>query len=186
MAQPAPRTRLQINPHSDFLRISLTLLCVFLPLLDLWRGQKSRYPWESTGEPGQGDILLMSQPALDPRNSREKMDFLKETIPKISIPIQKLSELRRGTRRVEERDPHRPVSSHSASITSGPSTTGILQDSLRSFSSVLVQSALVQTSFNLHKNCPECATAKEINGIVFISFYPSFFCAVICFQYSQR
>lgn len=117
----------------------------------------------------------MSQPALDPRNSREKMDFLKETIPKISIPIQKLSDLRRRTRRVEERDPHRPISSHSASITFGPSTAGILQDSLRSFSSVLAQSALVQTSFNLHKNCPECATAKEINGIIFISFHPSFF-----------
>lgn len=125
----------------------------------------------------------MNQPAPDPRNSRENQIFFKENIPKIPITTQKLS----GQAWRWSRDPHRAVSSHSASITSGPSTPGILQDCLRSFSSVLAQSALVQKSFNLHKNCPECATAKEINGIVFISFYPFFFFrAMICFQYSKR
>lgn len=67
-------------------------------------------------------------------------------------------------------DPHRPVSSPSSATTFGPSTTGI-NDSLITPTSVLVQSGLVEKSFNLQDKCPVSAAEQEING-VFISFYP--------------
>lgn len=73
------------------------------------------------------------------------------------------------------RDPHRPISSPSSSITFGPSTMGILHDSLVSFTSALVQSGLVQKSLTFRISV-QCVLGNKWYLFHFtLSFFMSWF-----------